>query len=163
MRMLTACGLARFYNDIGRALTPTNMRWDVVKDFKQQMDALEKRCKEDGPETPKISKALPILKWTESFSDFLSRKVGVQTITLSYGVRENSSRPATIGAQENSKPHSSKYGSIKADLVARASHLHSNYKEDNSQVYYYLEEATRGTQYAALIKPKQRSKDGRGA
>eukprot|EP00957_Ditylum_brightwellii_P063082 4788937-Ditylum_brightwellii.AAC.1 len=72
--MLAACGLIRFYNDIGKALTPTNMCWEVVKDFKQQIDALEKRRKEDGPKTPKISKALPILKWTESFSAFLSRK-----------------------------------------------------------------------------------------
>ena len=104
--MLAACGLVRFYNNIRRALTPTNMRWDVVKDFKQQMDTLEKRRKEDGPKTTKISKAHPILKWTESFSDFLSRKVGVRTIPLSYVVRENSSRPAAIGAQEKSKPHS---------------------------------------------------------
>eukprot|EP00957_Ditylum_brightwellii_P190035 14467529-Ditylum_brightwellii.AAC.2 len=85
------------------------------------MEALKKHCKEDVPKMPKISKTLLILQWTESFSDFLSRKVD-----------ENSSRPATIGAQENTKPHISGHGSIKADLVARASHLNSNYKEDNS-------------------------------
>ena len=47
--------------------------------------------------------------------------------------------------------------------VARASHDHPLYKGDNAKVYYYLEEATRSTSYAASIKPYQRGKDGRGA
>ena len=34
---------------------------------------------------------------------------------------------------------------------------------DNSVVYYHLEEATRGTSYAASIKPFQRGTDGRVA
>jgi hypothetical protein len=37
------------------------------------------------------------------------------------------------------------------------------YREDNSVVYYKLEEATRVTSYAASIKPYQQTKDGRGA
>ena len=37
------------------------------------------------------------------------------------------------------------------------------FRDDNSVVYYHLEEATRGTSYAASIKPFQRGKDGRGA
>jgi hypothetical protein len=37
------------------------------------------------------------------------------------------------------------------------------YRADNAAVYYKLEEATRGTSYAACIKPFQRTKNGCGA
>ena len=37
------------------------------------------------------------------------------------------------------------------------------YRDDNAQVYYKLEEATRGTQYAATIKPFQKRRNGREA
>ena len=59
--------------------------------------------------------------------------------------------------------HSTEHGSVEGELVARAAHTHALYRDDNSVVYYHLEEATRGTSYAASIKPFQRGKDGRGA
>ena len=52
---------------------------------------------------------------------------------------------------------------MEGELVARASHTHALFRDDNSVVYYHLEEATRGTSYAASIKPFHRGKDGRGA
>ena len=45
--------------------------------------------------------------------------------------------------------------------MARASHTHALYLDDNSLVYYKLEEATRSTPYVASIKPFQRPKDRR--
>ena len=62
-----------------------------------------------------------------------------------------------------SEPYSLEHGSVKQELVARASHTHALFREDNSDVYYKLEEATRGTLYAASIKPFQRVKQGREA
>ena len=47
--------------------------------------------------------------------------------------------------------------------MARVAHTHALFRDDNSGVYYHLEEATRVTSYAASIKPFQRRKDGRGA
>ena len=52
---------------------------------------------------------------------------------------------------------------MESELIARASHTHALFRDDNSVVYYHLEEATRGTSYAASIKPFQKVKDGRGA
>ena len=43
------------------------------------------------------------------------------------------------------------------------SHSHPLFWEDNSEVYFLLKEATRGTSYAASIKPFQRMKNGRDA
>ena len=51
---------------------------------------------------------------------------------------------------------------MESELIARAAHTHALFRDDNSVVYYHLEEATRGTSYAASIKPFQRGKDGRG-
>ena len=60
------------------------------------------------------------------------------------------------------QPHSTEHGSVEGELVARAAHTHPLYRDDNSVVYYQLEEATRGTSYAASNKPFQRGKDGWG-
>jgi len=48
-------------------------------------------------------------------------------------------------------------------LIDRASHDHALFRDDNAQVYYFPEEAMRGTTFAASIKPCQRRKDGRGS
>lgn len=163
-RLLEAGELFRFYKTIGRQLTPANVRYNpVIKDFTEQWKALEQRRKDEDPEVPKISKALPIIKWTEAFDDFLSRKVGARTIPLAYVTRENEQVPNVAPPLAQDKPHSIMHGSVEGDLVARASHGHALFREDNSQVYYYLEEATRGTAYAASMKPYQRNKNGREA
>jgi hypothetical protein len=61
------------------------------------------------------------------------------------------------------QPHSAEHGPVEAELVARAQHNHALYRDDNANVYYKLEEATRTTAYAASIKPFQCTKNGRGA
>ena len=48
--------------------------------------------------------------------------------------------------------------SLEDDLL-----VHELKRDDNAQVYYKLEEATRGTQYAATIKPFQKRRNGREA
>jgi len=134
-----------------------------MKNFEIQWKALKDRKSDDEPDVPKITKALPVIKWTEAFQDFLNRVIGARTIPLSYVIRPNVAVPATAPTLAANQPHSEEHGSVERELVARASHAHALYRDDNAQVYYYLEEATRTTQYAASIKPFQRAKDGRGA
>jgi hypothetical protein len=43
------------------------------------------------------------------------------------------------------------------------SNSHPLYGEDNAQIFFYLEEATRSTQYASSLKPYQKAQDGRTA
>ena len=163
-RLTVACELVQYYNTIGCDLSAGNMRWwNVMKNFKIQWKAL-RECKEaDDPEVPKISKSLPIMKWTEAFQDYLHRTIGVRTIPLAYIMRETVNDPAVPPPQEANKPHSTEYGSIEVELVARASHDHELYKEDNGSVYYHLEEAMCRTIYSASIKPFQHGKDRHGA
>lgn len=163
-RLLVACNLIRYYNAVGRPLTAANMQWNtVMKHFEIQWKALVDRKDEDEPEVPKITKALPVIKWTEAFEDYMSRVIGVRNIPLAYVIRAEVVPPAALPTLAAGQPHSTEHGSVENELVARASHTHALYRDDNSAVYHKLEEATRTTSYAASIKPFQRGKDGRGA
>jgi len=163
-RLKTAMHAARYYQTVGRELTTANMRWDpVLKNFQESWKALADRKDEDEPDVPKITKALPIMKWTEAMRDHLQRVVGCRMIPLAYVIRDNEDVPAAAPPLENTQPYSTEHGSLVEEMIARASHTHALYREDNASVYYALEEATRGTSYAASIKPFQRRKDGRGA
>ena len=162
-RLMTAAKLVRYYETVARLITLSNMTWgSAVKNFAVQWKALEDKKKDDAPDVPLITKALPVIKWTEAFRDYLHRRIGARTIPLAYVIRNDPNVPA-IGAIAAGKPHSEEHGSIEDELIARATHTHALYREDNSSVYYLLEEATRSTSYAASIKPFQRKKDGRAA
>ena len=117
----------------------------------------------DKPEVPKITKALTIIKWTEAFRDYLHRVIGVRTTPLAYVIHPEAAVPA-IGPQAAiGTPHSAEHEAIETELIVLASHGHLLFREDNSAVYYKLEEATRATSYAASIKLYQRTKNGREA
>ena len=103
------------------------------------------------------------MKWTESFVDFLSRVIGKRTIPLVYVIRTTVAVPAQAPTLLAGEPHSNEHESVEGELVARASHSHPLYRDDNKTVYHHIEEATRSTVYAASIKPFQKKKDGRSA
>jgi hypothetical protein len=162
-RLIHATNLIRYYEAVGRVSTAANLQWTpTMKNFSEQYKALQDKKGGDEPEVPKITKALPIIKWTEAFRDYLHRVVGVRTIPLAYVIRPEANVPA-IGPQAVGTPHSTEHEAIEIELIARASHGHALFREDNSAVYYKLEEATRATAYAASIKPYQRTKNGRDA
>jgi hypothetical protein len=124
--------------------------------------SLQERKLKDNPETPKISKSLPVVKWTKAFYDFLNRVIGTRTISLAYVVHDEVAVPAPP-LLLNNQTFSETQGSVEAELIARASHAHPLFRDDNASVYYLLEEATRTTSYAASIKPFQRTKNSRAA
>ena len=163
-RLLAATKLIKFYDAIGRNLTAANLQWTpTMRNFEEQWKALENKKEEGDPETPVISKSLPIIKWTEAFKDHLDRCIGVRYCPLSYVIREDANVPNPCPPLEVNQPYSAEHGSIENDLISRASHTHGLFRSDNAEVYNKLEEATRGTTYANSIKPYQRRKDGRGA
>jgi hypothetical protein len=162
-RLITASTLLRYYDTVGRNTTVANLQWTpVMKNFEIQWKALEDKKRAEEPEVPKITKALPIIKWTDDFWDYLHRMIGVRTIPLSYVIRPAVTVPV-IGVIAAGAPHSFEHGAIEIELIARASRAHPLYWEDNSTVYYELEEAMRATSYPASIKPFQRTKNGREA
>ena len=78
-RLKIAAAAVRYHETIGLELTPDNMNYEnILQDFGEQWKALEMKSKEDDPSVPHITKALPIIKWTKSFKDFLHQVVGVR-------------------------------------------------------------------------------------
>lgn len=69
MRLASSCDLVRYYETVGRMIAVDNMRWNpVIKNFKKQWESLKKHEKDENSiETPKISKSLPIIMWSEAF------------------------------------------------------------------------------------------------
>ena len=165
-RLKSASDIVRYYETIDRPLTHTNMHWSTIKIFNEHWKSLKSRKADDRPETPKITRGLPVVKWTEAFEDFLNRIIGGRYIPLAYVIRRDVDVPTaptlqTVATQL--QPFCEEHGSVEHELIARASHTHPLYRDDNAEVYYEIEESTRGTGYAASIKPFQRRKDGRGA
>ena len=159
-----ACDLVNYYKTVGCKLTAANLQWNtVMKNFDIQWTALKEKKGEDSPETSKISKALPVIKWTEAFQDFLNRKIGNQNIPLAYIIHDEPNPPVVAPPLAPFQPHSIKHGSVEAELMARASHTHALFCNDNSDLYFLLEEETWSTPYAASIKPFQQNRDGEGA
>ena len=163
-RLEVACDLIRFYETIGRPLTAANIAWQpIMRHFGEIWKSMVARKEAPDPETPKISKGLPIMKWTESFRDHLHQCYGMRTIPLAYVIRDDPNVTGPCPALKTDQPFSEQYGSVDEDLIHRASHTHGLFRDDNASVYFKLEEATRGTSYADTIKPFQRKKDGRAA
>jgi hypothetical protein len=145
-RLTVATDMIKYCDATGRDYTAANLQWThVMKNFETQWKALKAQQKEDPPETPKISKALPVIKWTESFRDFLNRVIAVRTISLCYVIREKVNVPAAAPALVQNQPHSYEHESVTGELVARASYEHALFRDDNASAYHYLEEATRIT------------------
>ena len=132
-RIAVACDLVKYYKTVGRDLTSANLQWNtVMKNFDIQWTALKEKKSEDPPETPKISKALPVIKWTEAFQDFLNRKIGNRNIPLVYITQDEPNPPAVAPPLAPGQPHSLEHRSVEAELIARASHTHALFRNDNS-------------------------------
>ena len=163
-RLTVACHMVRFYQTVGRDITAANIQWNqVMSNFEIQWKTLKDRKDEDDPDVPKIANALPIIKWTEAFPNFLNRVIGARMIPLAYVVRNDPQVPGLAPALAPNQPNSTEHVSMLGELIARASHTLARFRDDNSVVYYHLDEATRGTSYEASIKTFQKQKDGMGA
>ena len=161
-RIAVACNLVNYNRTVSRVLTAANLQWNtMMKNFDIQWTALKEKKGEDSPDTPKISKALPVIKWMEAFQDFLSRKIGNRNIPLAY-ISHEPNPPAVAPPLAPGQPYSIEHRSVEAELIARASHTHALFCNNNSDLYFLLEEATWSTPYATSIKPVQQNRNGEG-
>ena len=63
----------------------------------------------------------------------------MRLIPLAYTIREDVAVTGIAPPLLQHLPHLELHGSVEAELVARASHAHALYRDDNSAVYYKLE------------------------
>ena len=102
-----------------------------------------------------------IMKCTEALDNLSRRIIGTRTIPFSYVIRKTVPVPniATLlawlfgGAPgvHLFQPFSDDFGSVEEELIARATHDHPLYQDENASLYFYLEEATLSTMYASSI------------
>jgi hypothetical protein len=120
-RLAAACEVARYYETVGRTMTPINMRWmGAIKAFIPHWKALtDKKKNDDVPDVPKITKALVVIKWTEAFGDFLNRVLGRRFIPLAYVIRPESVVPAAAPDLATGQPYGAIFGSVEEELVQR--------------------------------------------
>ena len=128
IRLIAACVLMWY-----------NVRWSpVIRIFKDQRKALKSSRYDEEVKVHKISKALPVMKWSESFTDCLHRVVGIRMIPLNYVVRESVAHVRPLSTLVQDSPHSEDHGSIEEEMVEFTSHVHWLFKNDSSSVYYHL-------------------------
>jgi hypothetical protein len=90
-----------------------------MKNFEIQWKALEDKKRAEEPEVPQITKALPIIKWTEAFWDYLHRMIGVRMIPLAC-VIQPAITVSVIGVIAAGAPHLFEHEAIEIELIARA-------------------------------------------
>ena len=157
-----ALNIMQFYNIVGIYITNTIIQgYPIINDFKQEWDILAKRNGEDVSDVPNTRKALTIIKWTESFSNFLHRTVVERNISLYYVIRKSDTVTGVEPTMARGKSNPEKHGSVEKELIKISSNTHPYFKEDNSKVYFYIEEAKSTTCYAASINPLQNNNNGR--
>ena len=85
-------------------------------------------------------------------------------IPLEYVIQIDSQVPGNAPPLAVNQPHSTEHGYVEGELVVRAAHTHALYRDDNSVVYYHLEEATRGTpmQHQSSLFKGERMEGGHG-
>jgi hypothetical protein len=164
LRLEAAAELVRYYHSCNRPLTAANMQWEpTISFYSEYWGLLEAQLKDTPPVLPKITKALPIMKWAEAFDTYLSRLHGARSAPLTYVTRDSEAVDDPLPALVAGKPYSAKYKTPEDELVALTTHDSGLFRIDNSKVYYELHQATQGTTYAASVTPFAASKDGRGA
>jgi hypothetical protein len=114
-RLLAACDIVRYYEETGRPLTAANIQWNtVIKNFGEQWKALKDRKTGDLPEVPEITKALPVIKWTQAFAVYLHRVIGVRMMPLANVIGEDLAVPAVAPPLLAGQPHSAEHGPVEA-------------------------------------------------
>lgn len=162
MRLAATCDIARYYTIVGRDTSVAIIRCNpVIRNFKDQQKDLKNRRKDEEAKAPKISKVLPVTKWSEALTDFLHSAVEIRMIPLTYTVREIATPTRELQALLPDVTHSEDHSSIEEEILELSSRTHQLVRNYSARVYYHLEEATRGNHYASLIKLYQHSKNGR--
>lgn len=166
-RLEVTAALLRYYEEIGRTVTPENIRWiPVGKEFSEcwlGRIGLTTRPFTTNGTPPLVNRALPIIKWIEAFRKHTLRSVGFRNYPLAYVLRKTVEPPFPCPNTLLGFPHAADYIDVEAELIARAPHDCWTFTHDNSLVYHDIKKAVSGTKYADWIKAYLQKEDGRAA
>ena len=156
LKLQIAVTAARYYSSVGRVVESGIMSWARVKQFRSLSDVTLNWT--DSPPLPELGRSVPIMKLLELTRDYLRGRLGIRQIPLSYVVRGNVTPILIVDDPIHAtKPHSSNYVGFHDELIARASHDHVNFVEDNASVLDILVGALKATPHMTSLKPFLRS------
>ena len=120
MRILTACHAVRYYNTVGRTITPGMMRWNhTLKNFHEGLKALRALTEKTAPEIPRISRAVPVMKWAPAFEIVMESMYGTRHfLPLMYVIRKDEIPQDPPPPLLPNKPYSEEHGSLQSELIA---------------------------------------------
>ena len=86
--LTVSANLVRYYEKVVRATVPSNVSWQVGKNFKIIYEAIQEQKDEDPGDVPKLNaKTAPPLVWSPSFKDHLGKQIGRQRVLLTYVIQ----------------------------------------------------------------------------
>ena len=131
LKLSVSVNAALYYEDIGRPIIPSIMNWARIQQFRSYITACEEW--EDPYDLPSYSNDVSILQLLELVNEHLRSKLGVRKILLSYTTRADTIVP-TIGTIYATFLYAEGVDSFHEELIARDSHKHPNFADDNGMV-----------------------------
>ena len=154
----------RWFADVSRPINPEAMSVSVALILDKALDSLLDKRKNDSSSVPKYDpKTISLLLHHDLMVEFFAKKIGTRGYPLAYVLRSDAVPSLNPSPLLPNRPYSQEHGSVSNESIARVSHDHPLFSDDNAEVQEYLEEAYVGTHVHPTLKSFSRSKDGRSS
>ena len=136
-RLKEASRISCSYNDVGRDLSQTNMRWNqVINNFMIQRKALEQKSKDYVPDVSKLQKGTTVASWAGSMRVFLSKVTSSQGIvTMAYVLRKEDQVPIVDPALAPDQPHLLEHVLVKDEYENSLLHSDLRFRNNNRTLF----------------------------
>ena len=149
---------------MSRPINPEAMSVSVALILDKALDSLLDKRKNDSSSVPKYDpKTMSLLLHHDLMVEFFAKKIGTRGYPLAYVLRSDAVPSLNPSPLLPNRPYSQEHGSVSNESIARVSHDHPLFSDDNAEVQEYLEEAYVGTHVHPTLKSFSRSKDGRSS
>ena len=145
-------------------LAQSTLTVSVALILDKALDSLFDKRKNDSSVVPKYDpKTMSLLLHHDLMVEFFAKKVGTRGYALAYVLRSDAVPNPNPSPLLPNRPYSEEHGSVSNESIARVSHDHPLFSDDNAEVQEYLEEAYVGTYMHPTLKSFSRRKDGRSS
>ena len=151
---------AEIYKMDGCPINPNSLLTNRLKQLKHHRTTIKNHNNPDS--LPEVRKSFGIMKAIDMFPTFLSEKLGVNNMALSYVIREHAVSGVPSFLVSN-RPYGTGYTQFLGEFIAHALHDGPEFAEYNATVLRLLQYILADTPHMSSMKPLQRSIYGRGA
>ena len=87
IRLQVSRKMMAYYTMVGRLVEANDLLWPVMKSFNEQWKALLEKKAANDRDPPKLDKNKLVYRWMEQAEQYLTQKIGVKNVPLTYLVR----------------------------------------------------------------------------